>query len=216
VSQDKGKKIVLVGMLDSYKGDDSPEIWGVNYTFKTQKKPPLTRLFALHRLKDHGKNMDAFIQQANKLKAPIVMRKHYDEIPLSIPFDADKLINYFDGIEYFTGTPCYMLAQAIMDGYTNIILKGMYSYRDSVEYMDVKPCMDFWCGIAIGRGCYITADKNSALCRPYPWQPKRYAYYRNKNENICASTLSASYKACCQYPRAFVKELDDIEVEMVA
>jgi len=85
-----------------------------------------------------------------------------------------------------------------------LILNGMMHPRDSTEYMYHKPCIEFWIGVAMGKGMCVTCYGFNSLCKPLSWETGKYGYARNVNQDLCIQTLRAAYEACYQYPRKFM------------
>jgi hypothetical protein len=81
---------------------------------------------------------------ANDLSIPYIDRENY---PLQ------KIIKKF-GTDYFSSTADYAIALCIDEGYTEIDLYGV-NMSDSGEYAYQKPGVDFWCGMAMGRGIKV-------------------------------------------------------------
>jgi hypothetical protein len=68
-------------------------------------------------------------------------------------YPIDTIIREFR-TDYFTNTVDYALALAIYLGHTEIHLYGV-SMATGTEYAYQKPGVDFWCGVALGRGARI-------------------------------------------------------------
>lgn len=68
------------------------------------------------------------------------------------------------GRNYFTSSISYMLALAIYEGNKEIEILGVDLVEDS-EYAYQRPCMEYWCGIARGRGVNLHIPRQSALLR---------------------------------------------------
>jgi hypothetical protein len=65
------------------------------------------------------------------------------------------IIGHF-GTDYFTSTVDYAIALAIYGAYDEIHLWGV-NMELGGEYYYQKPGVDFWCGVAIGKGIKIVA-----------------------------------------------------------
>ena len=77
---------------------------------------------------------------------------------------------------YFTSTIAYMMAYAIYIGVEEIILWDILSGDENSEYMQQKACLDFWCGVAIGRGITIVKTPESKILEPVGGQHNLYGY----------------------------------------
>lgn len=96
---------------------------------------------------------------------PVYMRQVYPEIPMSIayPFDTAnallKRVRLHDNpLSFFTSSPNYQIALAIILGYKHIELVGMTMI--DAEYQKAKEGFAFWVGFAAGRG--VKLDINCA------------------------------------------------------
>jgi hypothetical protein len=198
------KHVVLTAMLQEYNGPtDGVELWGVNCTYKHQ--PNVTRLYFF----DSIENFHAeFVDDVNALGIPVYGRHAYPQLTNGRKFPLDEVMAEFWGVQYFTCTVAYMIAHALFEGYERITLNGMYHPMDSLEYMAAKPCVDFWCGVALGRGVNLEIRGETALCKPMPWDPSLYGYQYNGNGALASATISAAYTACMNYPRLW-KSADD-------
>ncbi len=170
----KREAVVIVGMLEPYTADIDADIWGVNRCYKHQEK--LDRLYFLD-------NLDVFepefAESVNALGIPVFCQKHYEEIEQSRPYPLDEVLQAF-GVSYFTSTIAYMMAHAIKEGYKKIVLHQILSYPHAPDYMDQKPCLDFWSGIAIAKGVQIVVTGSGSICKPFPWQAQRYGYEKDR------------------------------------
>ena len=84
--------------------------------------------------------------------------KKFEEYPL------EEIIKEFN-IEYFTDSIAYMTAFAIYKGYKKIIFRGCdYSWGDEI-HSGKRDCVEFWIGVARGRGIEIDVGKGSTLTR---------------------------------------------------
>lgn len=204
---------IIVGMISPYQGEVLPtdSVLCINRAFVKQSR--FSRVSAVYLLDDPELFESDVVKEVNELNCVVYNRKPDRRFRGSMAYPLDDVRNFFNGIEYFTCTSAYALAMCIMDGYEKITLHGMYHQQDSIEYLHHKSCMDFWCGMALGRGIDLqyTSDE-SILCKPMPWQPALYAYQRQVNDGLCTQTLACAYRACMGYPRRFV-DAEDITRE---
>jgi len=66
--------------------------------------------------------------------------------------------------DYWTNTIAYMLALAIHEGFEEIHMWGVDMAAGS-EYAQERPCVEFWLGLAAGRGITITVPDSSPLLK---------------------------------------------------
>lgn len=109
-------------------------------------------------------NLGDIIQRINAMRCPLVAPYKYEEIPLSEAFPIEECVKQF-GIPYFTNTICYMIAYALMKGAKEIELFGV-NQAGSHEYAEEKGGVEYWIGVAVGRGVRVTINgKDSQLLR---------------------------------------------------
>jgi hypothetical protein len=158
------KEVYLLG-----KGDGWPEIknvpkgsiiYGVNDA--CLRTPEVTHTFHMHDLKDFGKA--GVTESSTKLmklhcekypKMPLYTVRRYKDFPEAILYPLEEIIDHFKlPIPYFTSGPEYMIAWAIREGFEDIYLYGLNMTVEK-EYIDQKPGMEFWVGIALGKGIRV-------------------------------------------------------------
>ena len=103
--------------------------------------------------RDHLRHMqieEVIKTSINTTGTPLYCIEHYDDIPSSMPYPKDEIIDFF-GIDYFADSFAYMLALAIYQGFKQIDIYG-FNYAFGEAYVSEKPCCEFWIGIALQRG----------------------------------------------------------------
>lgn len=109
-------------------------------------------------------NLGETIQRINSMKIPLVAPFKYEEIPLSEPFPLEECVKEF-GYPYFTNTIAYMIAYALLKGVQEIELYGV-NQAGSHEYMEERGGVEYWLGVANGRGVKVTINgKDSQLLK---------------------------------------------------
>ena len=158
------KAVTLVGFGPSSRDnyDIHGEIWSLNNAFDALRPESLrflTRIYEMHpydkRCKEVGKNGRPYfwnINKAGELGTRIIMQKSHDTIKNSESYPFDDIVAR-TGLNWFTGTPCYMVAQAIAEKYTEIHLYGLDQL--DWEHTIQRECFAFWIGYAMGRGIKI-------------------------------------------------------------
>lgn len=130
------------------------------YMEKYQIKPDL--LFIMDVLDEKPQvvtgiqDLGETIQRINKMKVPFIGPFKYEEIPLSEAFPLEEVIKEF-GEPYFTNTITYMIAYAMLKGAKEIDMYGV-NQASSSEYFYEKAGVEYWLGIANGRGIKITIN----------------------------------------------------------
>ncbi len=68
--------------------------------------------------------------------------------------------------DYWTNTIAYMLALAVHEEYEEIHMWGV-DMATGTEYAQERPCVEFWLGLAAGRGITITVPDSSPLLKGF-------------------------------------------------
>ncbi len=101
-------------------------------------------------------NLGDVISRINALKVPLIAPFRYEEIPLSTPFPIKACVKEF-GMPYFSNTIGFMMAYALLQGAKEIDLFGI-NQASSSEYFYEKSSVEYWLGIAVGRGVRVTIN----------------------------------------------------------
>lgn len=168
-------------------GESDRQVWGLNDHIMSR---PFDIIFEPHDVewwKEHcdeatwyHKTAPRYLQhfkKVNEMEIPYLTLKHYDFIPTSKPYPVEEICESF-GIDYFTGGVDYMMAYAIWTKVESIDLYGVHTVYDD-EYQYQKPSLEFWIGVAIGRGIKVTVHGSHSLLKPM-YQKK---IYTNRGEN---------------------------------
>ena len=83
-----------------------------------------------------------------------------------------------------------MFAQAIMEGFDKIIIHGTLVYQNSIEYYFQKSCLDFWYGVAKGRGIKVDMAPSCLIGVPESWCSGLYGYMKVENFSTAITTFS--------------------------
>lgn len=107
-------------------------------------------------------DLGSVVARINQMRVPLIAPYRYEEIPLSQAFPIDQCVKEF-GIPYFTNTICYMIAYAMLQGAKEIAFYGV-NQAGSHEYAEEKGGVEYWIGMAVGRGIKVTINgKDSQL-----------------------------------------------------
>lgn len=200
------RRVVIAGMYAPYTGPfDGVEVWGLNRTYVHQMN--MARVYFLDSLASYAETPE-FVDKLNGLGVPVYCQRHYEEIPLSREFPLEEVVTTLGGRAYFTSTIAYMIAHAIYEGAGEITLHRLLVSQASAEYMTQKSCLDYWCGIAIGRGIQLRISEDSDLCRPVPWEPALYGYEHNARFWDCNNMIVSSFRAALRIPAQMVSGRD--------
>ena len=108
---------------------------------------------------------------------PVLMTQHYDDIPTSVAYPVDAVIQI--GTDYLTSSVAFYIAWAIHQGYKEIALYGI-DLVVGPEYQFQKACAEFWLGIAHERGIIVHIPPNCALLK----HTHRYGYQKEPNTGM--------------------------------
>jgi hypothetical protein len=161
---EKAEKVVnILGKGDGWdKISEAKEgvIYGCNDSFL--RTPEVSVTFHMHDLNKfaNAKNTASStkLTALNANKRPdmeFYSIYKWPNIPHCKEYPLDEIINYFDlPIPYFTSTIEYMIAFALWRGCEIMNLYGC-NMTVKQEYVEQKPGMEFWIGMAMGRGCKV-------------------------------------------------------------
>lgn len=155
----KKTKLAIVGCSDSriYAPfeDESWELWGVNNLFYHIKR--WDKWFEIHQLtfdgktylrrgeKDfRGESVKDYLTHLGEMKTPIYMQKHWDEIPTSIAYPLNEVLEFFQ-TSYFTNTISWMIALGIYQEFEEIGIWGVDMAVDT-EYHWQRPSCEYFIG----------------------------------------------------------------------
>lgn len=170
------RKVCLVGSASSTLDntpwkDESFEMWVLGW----RQAPRAERRFDVHpgnfdkenrrRVpKDYEKNL------AECKNCTVYLVDRHPEIPNSVRYPIEKVLEFFgtmlDGYAakpYFASSVAYMIAMAILENVDEIHLYGLDFIEDG-EYTHQRPNMEYFIGIARGRGIKVFIPERSALC----------------------------------------------------
>lgn len=100
------------------------------------------------------KNWDpGYLKWLTRNHIPIYMQERYPEVPASIRYPFETMITEFPQ-GYMTNQSSYMIALAIMSGATHIAVYGCH-YQAKSEYWSQRGSMEYWLGVAEGRGLHV-------------------------------------------------------------
>ena len=184
----KKSKVAIVGCADS-KGHtpfhlaDEYEFWGVNNLHLTLPGRPWTRWFETHQIKMlpngmylrrgkpdfRGQPVPAYLQSLQALGIPVYMAQPLHAVPNAVQYPLDKVLEAFPR-RYFTNTISYMMALALLEGFTHIGLYGIdmavsSPLRGQNEYSHQRPSCEYFIGIAEWRGVTVDIPAESDLLK---------------------------------------------------
>ena len=161
----------LVGKGPGFKDAPSPaenydlpeheyQVWGVN-------DAPIWKhcdvLFNMHDLAHCTEQEKIVAIMCEQRHIPLYSIKKYDWLANSVEFPIQDIIEEF-GVMYFSDSLCYMIAMAIYSGATTIHTWGLNLHSVTRDFRE-RYCVEFWLGIAIGRGIELEIHEPSALLK---------------------------------------------------
>lgn len=168
--QKQKEKVAIVGFAPTWPQapfkDNDFEIWGCNECHMVF--PRVDLLFELHSPKviiDTKKEMAGkHLEWLRNAKIPLLMQKHYEDIPNSIPFPKDYIVGKYGN--YFTNTISWQIALAIDLGFKEIHLYGVNMANDE-EYASQRPSVEYFVGLARGMGIEVFIPDQSDICKSW-------------------------------------------------
>ena len=166
--------MAIVGTAPSWKltpwNDPSVELWSLNDAFRLPGFARADRWFDLHPFdhmyfvppkatkvdaKDiptgHYVRPHAYLDWLKALQIPLYLQSDPPEGfgPQAQRFPKQAVEEHFG--QYFTSTPAWMLALAVMEGFQDIAIYGIHLATES-EYIEQRPNFEFLIGRVLGRG----------------------------------------------------------------
>lgn len=153
-------------------------------------------------------NIAAMLQWMRQTSTPIYTSRVHPDYPALVEFPLEDVINDL-GFAYFNSTAAYAVAYAIHLGVQRMTLFGMdYTYPNAHDAEKGRACVEFWLGIAAGRGIKLSIPRTSSLMDACHTQQARL-YGNDTREVILKQVrgrMRVSHKEITKLPTA-----DDIE-----
>jgi hypothetical protein len=168
------------------------EVWGVNNMFYHHRN--IDRSFLLHDPRQEIVFEDKdFLQRVRKIDHPIyTSRKHEALGPMNRVFPAKEILESYP-IEYYTNVVCWMIALAILLEPQAIYLHGV-DMALAVEYSNERGAVEYWVGVAVGKGMPVHIPSNSRLCTTDSSWGICYGYIPRKDKTGMILDLVPDYK----------------------
>jgi len=175
------------------KKPEKAEYWGCNSVYKARE---IDRLFIMRNLYVTQFNKDKeILKNINEKDFPVYTLGEYREIKNNIRYPMEEMIKEY-GIAHFLTSISYMLALAISQKPKNLFLLGIdMEFGVKIEYLrDEKGCIEYWLGVAVGRGININLAQESTLMR----RKKRNNFYglivkKGENKESPSTVLEPQY-----------------------
>ena len=109
---------------------------------------------------------EAHLEMMAELKCPLYMLEPHDEFPTSVAYPLKEITNHFDHT-YFTSTMAYIMGWLLwkFDLGTKVDEIKIFGINLTTlnEYYYQKACLEYWIGLAEGRGIKVTVPTGSGL-----------------------------------------------------
>ena len=170
-------KVAIVGFANSWNKapfkDDSFEIWGINELYKYFQAIPggrADRWFEIHNRKSPSKSRPEHIEWLQKATIPIYMWEHYDDMPGSMPYPKDAILEELKkilpyGYRYFTNQISWMMALAWYEGFKEVHVYGVNMATDS-EFGFQRPSVESWIFFLQCMGIKVYLPEECDLLKP--------------------------------------------------
>lgn len=181
------------------------EIWGVNTMYRNRK---LDKIFIMHDIKHDLMVQDRdFFETVNSLGIPVVTAGDYSALKNNIIYPAEEVIEYF-GVAFFLNVMSWMIAYAIMLEPKRLSLYGCDMRSDSGdEYrLGERGCVEFWLGVAMGKGIDLGLPQESFLLKRI-MRGNFYGYHLRKTGKGLDELIPTATKR--QYSKYMMVPLDD-------
>jgi len=127
----------------------------------------LTLSFEFHDADIWPKYEQPYFQDLIKWGGPVLMQRHYDCIPNSIPYPKDEITEQFycnASWNPFTNSVSWMLALAIRQSYEEIYLYGVEMEHET-EYVYQARGVVYFIGLAMGMGIKVVVPSTCQLMK---------------------------------------------------
>jgi len=194
------KRVILSGMITPYQKDmlrPGDQVWACNGAFRDQYA--LTRVYSMD---DPTYFPVGYVEELSLLPkhVRVICTEKHDCIPNSEAYPIHEILDYFHNHRFFNSTFAYMLAAAIYEGFDEIVMNGCYWKHDSWEYMSAMWSMNFWCGVAVGKGIKLGIHGPCMLCQSPPWEPDLYGYVTNEHRHVLQHAMAVTFRWAGDFP----------------
>jgi hypothetical protein len=229
------KKVAIIGkasnsqMLAPYD-DESWEIWGLSNAY--MDIPRWNVWFELHDWEYHRRvNPEHYNWLMQDHKKPIyAFDKNYHNAPCAVQFPIMDALHMFGDLfngqsefKYWTNSPSYMMALAILQGATHIGLWGVDMAMND-EYAYQRPSCELMIGVCLAKGIRVTIPPEVSLCksrRLYGYETHSddgYVEVRTRENTLKMkmAKLTEDSKQCHFLKTMFLGALQEIQVMQTA
>ena len=169
------RQIAICGFAESSRDmanklDKDVEIWSLNRCYTFLKR--WDRWYEVHEEElftgRTGLREAGYVDMLKESKVPIYMMHPDPDIPMARQFPMDEIVA--SGLrKYFTTSISYMLAHAVFEHDQGHRIKEIFMYGIDMsafsEYSYQRPSVEYWCGVAEGRGIKVTIPDVSPVLK---------------------------------------------------
>lgn len=160
----KEKKLAILGTaytrVKAPFDDPDCEIWAVAPCLMKKDIKRIDRVFELHQ--EESYIHENFYQALKDYEGPIYVQEDRGEFRRPVRYPIEGIIAKYG--HYFTNSICYCIALALEEGFREIHLYGIHLTARS-EYAFERPCVEYFIGIAMGKGVKICIPEESDLLK---------------------------------------------------
>lgn len=177
--------IIGAGQLRRLAPFDDPTwlVWGINEI----SQPRADAWFELHPMSKQNARELAWLKAQ---PAPVYVLEETPLVPQGVRYPLDWVLQAIMGRRYFTCTFAFQIALAIAQCFREIGLWGVdLDLGTRRERLVEKPCVEYWLGMAEGRGIRVRLPEGGTLLhRPYLYG---YDYDAEKAdiEGVCEDVI---------------------------
>lgn len=181
MNAEEGRTVVIVGLSPTSRDlvADEPEgieIWGLNHAhavFGPQVLSKFTRWFQIHPFQEMAARQleqHQHVEWLAQAKIPVYLDEVRPEVPMSRAYPRTEVLKFLkmEDLDYLTSTVAYMLALALMEGFTTIRLLGI-DLSTKEEYVRERPNFEFLLGIAHHMDVSIELPANCPILQGAPY-----------------------------------------------
>lgn len=194
-------KVAIIGCQREYiptsvMNDPTWEVWGCNSLWNVARDDRgrfrADRWFELHPM---FAQTDMELHKIKTCPVPIYTLGLEEFAHNSVIYPLGRVERLWP-FRYFTCTFAYQVALAIADRFKEIGIFGMeLMYGTARECTFERACLEFWLGVAYGKGIKVHFHSKLRLCR----HPFRYGYDYDKESEFCnRKTSLLAYMAFCK------------------
>lgn len=192
----KRTKVAILGYSDSLKDApfDNPEyeVWSCNEGDVKR----FDRHFELHPMVVQNERELAWLAVCKK---PVYVLHETPLIPEGIVYPLDNILKQPWARHYFTCTFAYEIALALYEGFETIGLWGTNSDQGSPRERTIESaCIQFWMGVAIGKGVEVIWPDDPAKNR-YAYGYEYFAEKWNVENWLCRLAIQTIYRVGLQH-----------------